>query len=101
MPPAAAARVAEAKSSAITTSGPDVLRNMDVAVDAAGQCQQARRIDLPGRPLDAVGDAHDAAITNADIGPEFVAGRHDGAAADGEVELCHVKCLRSVLQDWD
>jgi hypothetical protein len=30
-----------------------------------------------------VGDAHDAAITNADIGPEFIAGRYDGAAADG------------------
>ena len=63
---------------------------MDVAVDAAGQSQQAGRIDLPRCSLDTVGDAHDAAVTNADIGAEFVAGRYDGAAADGEVKLCQV-----------
>ena len=73
---------------------------MDVAVDAAGQCQQARCIDLPRCPLDTVGDAYDAAVTNADISPEFVAGRYDGAAADGEVKLCQVKCLRSLLREW-
>jgi hypothetical protein len=69
---------------------------MDVAVDTAGQSQQARRIDLLGRPLNMVGDAHDAAVTNANIRPEFVAGRYDGAAADGEVEvkLYQVKSLR-------
>ena len=67
---------------------------MDVAVDAARQRQQPRRIDLPRSPLDTVGNAHDAAFANADIGAEFVAGGCNRAAADGEVKLCHVKCLR-------
>ena len=86
LPPAAAARVAEAKSSAITTSGPDPAKY-------GRGCRYRRAVPASpshrsrGRPLNTVGDAHDAAVTNADIGPEFVAGRYDGAAADGEVEL--------------
>ena len=70
---------------------------MDVAVDAAGQGQQARCIDLARCTLNTVGDAYDAAITNADISPKFVAGRYDGAAANGEVKLYHVKCLQKLL----
>ena len=81
--------------------GPGRLRDMDVAVDAARQRQQARRVDLPRRALNAVGDADDAAVANADIGAEFVAGRHDGAAADGEIELRHSELPPSLLEDAD
>jgi len=52
--------------------GPGLLRNVDVAVDAAGQCQQTRCIDLPRAPLDPVGDAYDAAIANGLYPPEFI-----------------------------
>ena len=55
---------------------------MNVAVNATGQCQQAHRIDLLGRALNALGNAHDAAFVDADIGLEFVAGSYNRAAAD-------------------
>src|SRR5882757_5349510 len=66
---------------------------MNVAVDAAGQRQQAGRIDLARGPLDALGNAGNATLANADIGPEFVAGSHNGAAPDSEIELRHVNGL--------
>jgi len=56
LPPAAAAAVAEAKSSAITTSGPEGLGDMHVAVDAARKHQQAGGVDLAGRSLDLSGN---------------------------------------------
>src|SRR5712671_4414616 len=66
---------------------------MNVAVDTSGQRQQTRCIDLPRRPLNAVGNAHDAAFANADIGAEFVAGGRNRAASDSEVKLFHVNFL--------
>src|SRR5262249_5240077 len=65
------------------------LGDVDVAVDAAGQRQQPCRVDLTRRALDTVGNADDTAVANADIGAKLVAGRHDGAAANGEIELRH------------
>jgi hypothetical protein len=58
---------------------------VDVTVDPARQRQQPRRVDLARRAFNAVGDADDASVANADIGAKFVAGRHDGAAANGEI----------------
>jgi hypothetical protein len=62
---------------------------VNVAVDPARQSQQPCRVNLARRAVDMIGDADDVAVTNADIGAKLVAGRHDGAAADGEIELCH------------
>ncbi len=67
---------------------------MDVAVDAARQRQQPRGVDLARRTFDTVGNADDTAVANADIGAKLVAGRHDGAAANSEIELRHRRLRR-------
>jgi len=66
---------------------------MNMAVDAARKRQQVRCIDLVRRSLDTVCDADDTAVANSDIGPEFVARSGYRAASNGEIKLCHVKCL--------
>src|SRR3954447_13954 len=65
------------------------LRDVDMAVDPAGQRQQACCVDLARCAFEMIGNADDAAVANADIGAELVAGRHDDAAANSEIELRH------------
>ena len=59
---------------------------MDMAVDAARQHQATGGIDLARSSFDLIGQSGDAAVTDADIGPEFVARGDDGAAADRQVK---------------
>jgi hypothetical protein len=47
---------------------------VDVAVDAARQRQQPRRIDLARRTFEMIGNGDDLAVANADIGAKLVAG---------------------------
>src|SRR4051794_35043496 len=72
------------------------LRDVDMAIDPARQRQQPGRVDLAGSTLDMISNADDAAVANADIGAKLVASRHDGAAANGEVELRH-RSLRHLM----
>ena len=65
------------------------LGDVHVAVDAAGQDQEAARVDLARRPRDLLGHRHDASIANADIRPHRVARGNDGAAPDREIEFGH------------
>ena len=67
LPPNAAERVPEAKSSAMTMPGPDGWAMMDVAVDAAGQHQQAARIDDVGRIAEIFAERRDPPAADADV----------------------------------
>ena len=81
--------------------GSQIVRHHDVAARKAAtsargcRCHRAspggrwRRSRAPHlRCWSAMAD--DAAVANADIGAKLVAGRHDGAAANGEIELRHM-----------
>ena len=48
-------------------AGPGGLGDMDVAVDAAGQDQQPRRVDLARGALERLGQRDDAAAADADV----------------------------------
>ena len=65
------------------------LREMHMAVDAAGHHDEAGGVDLARRSLDALGNGGDAALPHADVGAEGVARGGDGAAADGEIKVRH------------
>ncbi len=64
-----------------------------MGVDAAGQHQPSPGVDGAGAARQALGDRHDAASDDADVGPHHVGGRRYRAAADDEVER-HVGSLR-------
>ena len=89
LPPNAAERVPLAKSSAITMPGPEGWAMWTWLSMPPGSTSSPVASISARRAFDAVGDRDDLAVANADIGAKLVAGRHDGAAANGEIELCH------------
>ena len=62
------------------------LRDMDMAVDAAGQDELAARIDLAPGAAEVPTELDDLAALDGDIRLEHVRCRRDRAAADDEVE---------------
>jgi hypothetical protein len=66
------------------------LREMNVAVDAAGEDELARCIDDLRRLSEVVAKRGDAAVANADVAGEGVGGGHHGSAANDDVEPTHV-----------
>ncbi len=70
-------------------AGPGGLRDVDVAVDAPRQHEEAGGIDGAGGIGDPLGHGGDAPVADADVGAHRVGGSHHRAVADGEVELGH------------
>jgi hypothetical protein len=60
---------------------------MDVAVDAAGQDQEARGVNLARRSFDLLRDARDPSAADADIGSESVRCGRNRAAPDRKIEI--------------
>ena len=63
------------------------LVEMDVAVDAAGEHQEARRVDLGGAARQVVGQGDDAAVLDPDVASADVGRRDDGSAANDEIKV--------------
>ena len=63
---------------------------MDMAVDAAGQDEAARRVDLFRRCAEGFAERDDLAAADADIAVHTVRRRHHRAVADDEIERGHV-----------
>ena len=70
-------------------AGSGILRDVDMAVDAARQDQKAAGVDLARSTRQAVRHRHDAAAPDTDIGPERIGRGDHRAAPDGEVEFRH------------
>ena len=60
---------------------------MDVAVDAAGQNQKARSVDLGSGARQVVGERDDAAVFHADVAFADVSGGDDRSAANDQIKL--------------
>ena len=63
------------------------LVEMDVAVDSAGQNQQARSVDLGGGAWQIVCERDDAAVFHANVAFADVSGGDNRSAADNQIKL--------------
>ena len=88
---AAARRRARAGEEVIGHDGVVARRlvEMAVGVDAAGQHEQAARVDLALARRQTLGERGDPAVAHADVGVEHVDGGGDLAAAHDKVEFGH------------
>ena len=86
LPPAAALTVPERNPVRHGDPLALVLVEVDVAVDAARQHEQARGVDRARRRPDVLAERHDAAVPDADVASHRVGRGDDGATPDGEVE---------------
>ena len=62
------------------------LGDVAVALDATGQHQLARGVDLVVAACQLIGQGGDAAVADADVAAHAVTGGDHGAATDDEVE---------------
>ena len=71
-------------------AGPARLRDVDVAVDAAGQDQLAVCVDdFGGVAPEVLGQGRDAPVAYADIRVERVGRRGNGSSFYDQIERCH------------
>ena len=63
---------------------------MDVRIDAAGEDEEARGVDLLAA-AQARGNGHDAATADTDVGGHFPIGIDHGSAANDQIahQTCH------------
>ena len=66
---------------------PHRLVEMDVAVDAAGEDQETRSVDLGRGARQAAGQSGDAAVLDADVAFADIRGGDDGSSANDEIKF--------------
>ena len=87
LPPAAALRVPDFESVRHHDARPHRLVEMDMAVDAARQNQEARRVDLGRGARQFVGQGGDAAVLDADVAFADVGRGDHGSAPNDKIEF--------------